>query len=72
MHPCSEVQRAIARVRAFENNCYVAVANMAGRDKVYSYFGHSAVINFDGAPLAELGGVPDEVTYATLSLTAIR
>jgi predicted amidohydrolase len=72
MMPTSNQQRIVPRVRAFENNVYVAVANMAGRDKVYSYFGHSCVINFDGEPLAELSGVPDEVTYATLSLTAIR
>ena len=32
MHPCSEVQRIIPRVRAIENNCYVAVANLSGRD----------------------------------------
>eukprot|EP00879_Flechtneria_rotunda_P031244 GHRR01034113.1.p1 GENE.GHRR01034113.1~~GHRR01034113.1.p1 ORF type:complete len:125 (+),score=29.36 GHRR01034113.1:65-439(+) len=57
---------------ALQNNCYMAVANMAGRDLVYSYFGHSSVVDFDGSVLSECGTSPDELTYATLSLTAIR
>jgi amidase len=72
MYPCKEQQRIVAQVRAFENNCYVAVANMAGRDLVYSYFGHSNIVSYDGNVLAECGTSPDELTYANLSLTGIR
>lgn len=62
----------VAKVRAWENNCYMAVANMAGSDLVYSYFGHSNIVDFDGHVLAETKGDEDALTYATLSLTAIR
>eukprot|EP00850_Spirogloea_muscicola_P019247 SM000187S03864 [mRNA] locus=s187:25698:28100:+ [translate_table: standard] len=72
MYPSMEQQRMVSRMRAWENNCYVAVANMAGSDLVYSYFGHSNVVDFDGHVLAEAGSDPDALTYATLSLTAIR
>ncbi|GEB77996.1 aliphatic amidase [Sporolactobacillus inulinus] len=72
MYPSKEQQIKVASVRAWENNVYFAVANMAGRDKLYYYFGHSNIIDFDGTTLAECGSAPDEVTYAELSISAIR
>lgn len=72
MHPCAKQQQMISQVRAFENMTYFAVANMAGKDLVYSYFGGSNVVNFDGSVIAECSSSPDEVQYATLSLTSIR
>lgn len=72
MYPSKEQQRLVPQTRAWENNCYFAVANMAGRDLVYSYFGHSCIIDFDGSVLAECGSSPDELTYSTLSLTTLR
>ncbi|PSC71181.1 acylamide amidohydrolase [Micractinium conductrix] len=72
MYPAKAQQIQVANVRAWENNCYVAVSNMAGRDLVYSYFGHSNIISYDGLTLAECETTPDEATYAELSISAVR
>lgn len=72
MHPSSEQQRNVQMVRAWENLTYFAAANMAGRDLVYSYFGNSMIVDFDGSIMAECGPTPGEVQYALLDIGAIR
>lgn len=57
-------------VRASENGVFLIAANRVGKEKALDFYGHSKIVNCQGATLAECGE-DEEVKVATVDLNEI-
>jgi len=71
MTPYATIQRVLVRARALENHGFFVICNRVGYDKLYTYFGESAVADPFGNFLCRAGN-SEEVVYAKLDFTLIQ
>ncbi|WP_280265648.1 aliphatic amidase [Nocardia wallacei] len=68
----AEQQIGMAKTMAWANNVYVAAAGATGFDGLHAYSGRSATVGWDGRLLGECGAEPEGLSFAHLSIEALR
>lgn len=58
------------KVRATENHMHVVAADRVGEERGFRFAGHSQIVDFDGAVLAESGDREETILYGEVELSA--
>ncbi|MDE3178201.1 MAG: carbon-nitrogen hydrolase family protein [Acidobacteriota bacterium] len=60
----------LTNVRAIENHMVAAAADRVGKERGFSFAGHSQIVDFSGKLLAEAGDNEESILYAEIDLDA--
>ena len=72
MQPFHFVNEHVIRVRAYENNVFVAYANHVGEERDFTYVGRSVIAGPDGVNLAQAGADREMLIQARVDRSVAR